>query len=218
MSTLPTQYSSTLTEETLDLVANTISQQGYIVLTDALPPGLVSSLLAKAVTHATHFKPAGIGRNQQHQLNNTIRTDRICWLSASNNAESAYLLEMEALRIAMNKRLFMGLFDYEAHFAHYPCDAFYKKHVDAFKGLTNRVLTTVFYLNSNWDKKDGGDLVIYDTNTGAPLHVNPKAGILVIFLSDEFPHEVKKVYKDRYSIAGWFRVNSSSLTKVDPEY
>ena len=39
---------------------------------------------------------------------------------------------------------------------------------------------------------------------------------LVIFLSDKFPHEVLPANKDRYSIAGWFRVNNSSSTRVDP--
>jgi len=32
---------------------------------------------------------------------------------------------------------------------------------------------------------------------------------LVIFLSEEFPHEVLPANTHRYSIAGWFRVNNS---------
>lgn len=218
MSTSPVQYSSTLTEEALDLIATALYQQGYIILEKALPSKLVGHLLIAAIEQAAQFKPAGIGRDNQHQVNNVIRTDQILWLSTSNSAESAYLVEMEALREAMNKRLFMGLFDYEASFAHYPSGAFYKKHLDAFKGQTNRVLTTVFYLNENWQKEQGGDLVIYNTKNDLPIHVNPEAGTLVIFLSDEFPHEVKTTYTDRYSIAGWFRVNNSSINRVDPAY
>ena len=216
MSTLPVQYSSTLTEETLDLIAEALSQQGYIILEDALPSILVSNLLTTAIAHSAQFKPAGIGRDNQHQVNKVIRTDRIRWLTPSSTIESAYLIEMEALREAMNKRLFMGLFDYEASFAHYPDGGFYKKHLDAFKGQTNRVLTTVFYLNKNWREEQGGNLVIYNTKSDSPLHVKPEAGTLVIFLSDEFPHEVKTTYSDRYSIAGWFRVNNSSRSRVDP--
>ncbi|WP_028469670.1 2OG-Fe(II) oxygenase [Neptunomonas japonica] len=218
MNTSPVQYSSTLTEETLDLIAIALSQHGYIILENALPSKLVNNLLIAATEQAAQFKPAGVGRDDQHQLNNIIRTDSILWLTTSNPVESAYLIEMEALREAMNKRLFMGLFDYEASFAHYPSGAFYKKHLDAFKGQTNRVLTTVFYLNENWKKEQGGDLVIYDTKNDLSLQVKPEAGTLVVFLSDEFPHEVKPANKDRYSIAGWFRVNNSSLSRVDPAH
>ncbi|SIS94963.1 2OG-Fe(II) oxygenase [Neptunomonas antarctica] len=216
MCTTPLQYRPTLTEETLDLVAKELSQHGFIVLKSALSAELVRHLLTIAAAHVTQFQPAGIGREKKHHLNNTIRTDKIRWMDPSNITESAYLGEMETLRKAMNKRLFMGLFDYEANFAHYPPGAFYKKHLDAFKGQTNRVLTTVFYLNENWDETDGGDLVVYNLDNQIIRHIKPDAGTLVIFLSDEFPHEVSKVFKDRYSIAGWFRINNSSAYRVDP--
>jgi SM-20-related protein len=127
------QYRPTLTEDTLDLVAEALSQHGFIILKDALSAELVRHLLTIAAAHVTQFKPAGIGREKQHQLNNVIRTDEIRWMEPSNITESAYLAEMEVLRKAMNKRLFMGLFDYEANFAHYPPGAFYKKHLDALK-------------------------------------------------------------------------------------
>jgi SM-20-related protein len=32
----------------------------------------------------------------------------------------------------------------------------------------------------------------------------------MIFLSDTFPHEVLTSRSDRYSIAGWYRVNGNS--------
>lgn len=210
------QYRPTLTEYTLNLIANALTQQGFIIIKNALPSNLVVELLSTAIDYEAQFKPAGIGRENQHQLNSVIRTDQIRWIDAANKAEAAYLNEMEALRIGMNKRLFMGLFDYEANFAYYPSGAFYKKHLDAFKGETNRILTTVFYLNEDWSDTDGGNLVIYNLENQRLLNVKPEGGTLVIFLSDEFPHEVTKTFRDRYSIAGWFRVNGSSVERVDP--
>jgi SM-20-related protein len=44
----------------------------------------------------------------------------------------------------------------------------------------------------------------------------PTYGTLVVFLSDEFPHEVLKAHRDRYSIAGWFRVNTTLGGTIDP--
>jgi len=46
--------------------------------------------------------------------------------------------------------------------------------------------------------------------------VLPQLGTLVVFLSEEFPHEVLAAQRDRYSIAGWFRVNSSTAQQIDP--
>jgi len=107
----------------------------------------------------------------------------------------------------MNQRLFLGLFDYESHYAHYPSGAFYKRHVDAFKGQSNRVLTTVMYLNPFWQTQDGGQLQIYDINDDNLItSVEPEMGTFVVFLSEQFPHEVLPSKRDRYSIAGWFRI------------
>ena len=216
MCTTSIQYRPTLTEDTLNVIAASLTQQGYIILKDALPTDLIDELLTTAMNYQAHFKLAGIGRENQHQLNSVIRTDQIRWIDATNRVEADYLCEMEALRIAMNQRLFMGLFDYEANFAYYPSGAFYKKHLDAFKGKTNRILTTVFYLNEQWRDADGGDLIIYNLENQVLLQVKPEAGTLVVFLSDEFPHEVTKTLRDRYSIAGWFRVNNSSVNRADP--
>lgn len=111
----------------------------------------------------------------------------------------------------------MGLFDYEAHFAHYQPGAFYRRHLDAFRGRTNRVLTTLLYLNPDWQPGDGGELLLYpEQGEGVLERVSPRAGTLVIFLSARFPHEVLPAQADRYSIAGWFRVNNSINNQIDP--
>lgn len=150
---------------------------------------------------------AGIGREQQHQLNETIRSDETRWLDPLNPIDQAYLNHMADFRLAMNQRLFLGLFDYEAHYAHYPTGAFYKRHLDAFKGESNRVLTTVMYLNPFWQTHDGGQLQIYDLQDDSLIvSVEPEMGTFVVFLSEQFPHEVLPAKRDRYSIAGWFRV------------
>jgi SM-20-related protein len=123
---------------------------------------------------------------------------------------------MEEIKITLNRQLFMGLFDYESHYAHYEAGAFYKKHLDAFKGRSNRILTTVAYLDNQWSPYKGGELSIYNADNQLISLVPPKAGTFVVFLSDEFPHEVHLCHDDRYSIAGWFRINASHSAKVDP--
>src|SRR5690606_33675317 len=109
------------------------------------------------------------------------------------------------------------LFSFESHFAHYGTGDFYKKHLDAFKGETNRVLSLVYYLNPGWLPEDGGELKLYlSEDEGRTINVTPAFGTLVVFLSEDFPHEVLPAKRDRYSIAGWFRVNTSCTDRVDP--
>jgi len=38
----------------------------------------------------------------------------------------------------------------------------------------------------------------------------------VVFESERFPHEVLAAESERYSIAGWFRMNNSMVGTVDP--
>jgi SM-20-related protein len=73
-------------------------------------------------------------------------------LDGNNATQQAFLAWMETVRLGLNQRLFLGLFDYECHYASYAPGAFYKKHFDTFKNQINpaqpnRVLSTVLYLN-----------------------------------------------------------------------
>ncbi|MAA62167.1 MAG: proline hydroxylase [Idiomarina sp.] len=165
---------------------------------------------------AQYWNLAGIGRQQNQTINTMVRNDRIYWLTSEEPRHKDYLSIMDELRHEFNRELFLGLFDYECHLAHYPKGAFYKKHLDAFKGRSNRVLTTVFYLNPEWQETDGGQLVIYGDKGQVLETVLPKQGRLVVFLSDRFVHEVQRSERDRFSITGWFRINASISGIIDP--
>jgi len=210
-----------LTHSLYDRIADALVEQGYIILPSALPETLGHALRRRVLTlNCGHFHRAGIGREQDHQLQGDIRRDQIRWLSDQSPVEAEYLAWMDHLRNGLNRRLFMGLFDYEAHFSHYPEGAFYRRHLDAFRGQTNRVLTTVFYLNPDWQPDLGGELLIWpepDSNRVIE-RVMPQMGTLVVFLSERFPHEVLPAHTDRYSIAGWFRVNTSINNQIDPPH
>jgi SM-20-related protein len=163
------------------------------------------------------FKPAGIGRNNNLQMNAQVRTDSTLWLNSESALQFEYLDWMEQLRVGLNRRLFMGLFDFESHFSHYAQGDFYRRHLDAFKGRSNRILSTVYYMNQNWQESDGGELLLYADEQSVPqLTVLPVFNSCIIFLSDTFPHEVLTSQRDRYSIAGWYRLNSNSTEQLDP--
>ena len=145
---------------------------------------------------------AGVGRAGQLQQNTDIRRDQTVWLDGTTAAQQQYLALMLQLQQQMNRQCFLGLTHHECHFARYQPGDFYQTHLDAFRGKSNRVLTTVLYLN---DVASGGELVIYDENEVELMRVLPQAGLLVTFESERFPHQVLPAEFDRFSIAGWFR-------------
>lgn len=194
-----------------------LADQGYVIIENFLPSHEAAALYNYAAgLNEPDWNIAGIGREQQHTLNTRVRSDQIRWLHPEVPAEAIYLNTMDNLRTRLNRRLFMGLFDYECHLARYQPGAFYKKHLDAFKGRSNRMLTTVFYLNPEWNSEDGGELVIYGANDEVLETVLPKQNTLVVFLSDTFVHEVKTAYRERFSVTGWFRHNTSNTHRIDP--
>jgi SM-20-related protein len=205
-------------ETLLDTIANTLVERGYLIADNILPAKLLNSLLIHFNhLHFEEFKAAGIGRQTDFQLQETIRADKIHWIEPTMETTIEFLSWMDALRVGVNRRLFLGLFDYESHFAYYPIGAFYKKHLDAFRSKNaqqqpNRVLSTVLYLNENWLPENGGELLIYaEDDTQIVEKISPLFGRLVIFLSEKFPHEVLPANRERKSIAGWFRVNEGAF-------
>jgi SM-20-related protein len=114
---------------------------------------------------------------------------------------------LEALRLALNNTLWLGLFSFDAHYALYPPGAFYRRHRDQFRGSAAssdvRVISCAIYLNENWTLADGGALRIYDGQRAR--EVPPAAGTLVCFLSERFEHEVLPATRERLALTGWFR-------------
>lgn len=190
-----------------ETISTDIHAQGYSIQESALPNSVTQSLWRQLQQGTTgQFKRAGIGRQQHYQHNENIRSDDICWIQEQDASCAEWLSWVAALQSQLNRQLFLGLKSFESHFAHYQAGAFYQKHLDAFKGQSNRVLSLVVYLNPDWHRRDGGELVLYvgpeKTHT---LTVLPRWGSVVVFLSEEFPHEVCPATRDRYSVAGWFR-------------
>ncbi|WP_043886903.1 2OG-Fe(II) oxygenase [Vibrio sp. 16] len=187
--------------------------QGYYVWDDFLSAQEVSEL-KECIPE--NWKKARIGRNEEVTRESSIRSDKIQWLTPSMGTPVAnYLSKMEQIRLEANRHFFLGLFEYEAHFAKYEKGDFYQKHLDCFQGNENRRLTTVFYMNDEWSKEDAGELVVYDLDDNPLMTLPPKSGRLFVFLSEQFPHEVLPTNTERFSIAGWFRVNGVKDNQLD---
>ena len=156
------------------------------------------------------FHRAGVGRGGNLEIREEIRRDHVMWLQPgeASTEQEIYLAKLELLRLALNQRFFLGLFEFEGHFAIYPEGAFYKAHLDRHAGTSDRIVTVILYLNQNWQPGDGGELKIWTTpegKEGAFELIEPRLGTMVCFLSGDFWHEVLPALKTRMSITGWFR-------------
>jgi len=205
-------------ESLFALIAQDINQQGYSIRPTAMPEALTNTLyMHQQAMESYKFKEAGIGRGKEYLKNEFVRTDAISWITGETNAGKEWLNWIANLQSFLNRRLFLGLFSFESHFAHYRPGDYYKRHYDAFKGESNRILSIVVYFNRHWLASDGGELGLYKNDRDKEgTRVVHLLGTIVAFLSEEFPHEVLAAKRDRYSIAGWFRVNTSVTDKVDP--
>lgn len=192
-------------------IAAGLEKQGVVVLPAALPESLTEGLMDYlASLESGAFHAARIGRGARQTRNRFVRRDRIHWIGNEHPGGAAWLDWLERLMRYLNRRLFLGLFSVESHLSLYRPGDFYRKHLDAFKGHSNRVLSLVTYLNRGWEPEQGGELVIYSpADDGELLRITPGFGTLVLFLSEEFPHEVLPTQRDRYGVAAWFRLNGS---------
>ena len=203
-------------------VIEALAEKGWAIAEGALEPELVWALRnrADALHAAKAFDGGRVGRGDALTEAPRIRRAEIAWLEGEDSAERRLLDGTEALRQSLNRALFLGLFEFEAHFARYPTGGFYRRHLDAFAGgPKSRVVSFVTYLNADWDDADGGELAIWDRpdDTGVPaVIVLPKPGSVVLMLSERIPHEVRPARRERLSVSGWFRVNPGIGGVLDP--
>lgn len=195
---------------------NSLERAGWAVQPMSLDAGASHNLKTECSTlHAEGaFRRAGVGRGESLQIREDIRGDEVMWIDPGETSthQAAYLAKLEILRLALNRRFFLGLFDYEGHFAIYPVGAFYKAHLDRHAGTRDRIVTVILYLNENWKPGDGGELKIWTTPEGRDGSfeiIEPRMGTMVCFMAEDFWHEVIPATRQRMSITGWFRQRAS---------
>lgn len=188
-------------------IVDDLAERGWSQQNLFLSPDLTRELALECRTRAVQgeLAPAAVGRGAAQEVREGIRGDHIQWIEPGQAAPcDRYLELMDSLRQAMNRGLFLGLEDFECHFALYPPGAFYRKHVDRFRDDDKRMVSAVVYLNDAWQPEHGGQLRMFPRN--APeFDVPPLGGCLVVFLSGDMPHEVLAAHRERLSLTGWFR-------------
>lgn len=204
-----TEYSA----QNLEQLISKITQHGFGMIDNFLQESTTLELANEIATlqHQSLMQDAGTGREHK-AVNKHLRGDMIYWLDDTDPSapQQDYFRQMEALRLQLNRQLYLGLFALESHLALYPAGSGYKKHIDRFATMNDgkpmRQISSILYLNQDWEEIDGGHLRLYKTaeNDSEYLDILPTGGRLVIFLSDTFYHEVLPAGRDRMSLTGWF--------------
>lgn len=195
----------------LDTACDALVDSGWASL--SVLPYMSGELIAalrnevELLDRAHALKVAGIGRGEDHIQDRSIRRDRIAWLEGHTEAQAMLFELLERIRNQLNRRLFLGLKRFEAHYATYHAGDFYRTHLDSFQGRASRIVSLVLYLNETWHADDGGEVQLYgrDTPERACARILPEGGRMVMFMSEEIPHEVLTARRTRYSLACWFR-------------
>jgi SM-20-related protein len=194
-----------------DWMADQLTTSRWLVIGDWLAADAQQLLLDEVRQRAQRgsLSRSRVGRGSEMQVAVAIRGDSIEWLH-ENEASPAVvelLQRLDAIRTAMNERLYLGLVDTEAHFAHYPPGSGYQRHLDRFRSLDTRTLSLVVHLGDPWLGEHGGELRLFIEGADGELSIDlpPKPGQLTVFVSAEIEHEVLPTRRDRYSIAGWMR-------------
>lgn len=171
---------------------------GFIVLDEVYSPTALLALQTESgfIDYRDAKLTEGVRKSE-------IRGDRIRWITNRFYAGYYYLQSINELAQLFNRTLYAGIRHSEAHYACYPPGFGYKWHSDNPVGRDERVISAVFYLNDEWEEKEGGQLSIIDGHKRTH-QLLPKANRLVIFDSN-LCHQVEIAYRQRYSIATWLR-------------
>jgi SM-20-related protein len=192
--------------EKINELVSLVYSNRFAVIPDFFNESEIDTLLNIFLLHESDLTEAGIGKQKEFTKSKAIRSDKIFWIEKEKNPvlDTIFFESIDEISTSLNRRCFLGLNNYEFHFAKYEPGTFYKRHKDAFRSDDARKISVILYLNKNWKAGDGGELKIYLND--AELSVEPKAGTLVIFESD-IEHEVLQSNTDRLSITGWLKNN-----------
>jgi len=189
----------------LEKITEDFYKTGIAICDEFITKNESQLLLAEIQKQQNSLQKAGIGRGENLQVNTEIRGDFIKWINEreENVFTKIYLAKLKTIMKALNKKFFLGLQKSEHHITFYPTATRYEKHVDTFKTSEARVVSTVLYLNKNWEMVHGGELCLYPEN-GPVLNIAPLERRLVLFEST-LAHEVLENHAPRYSITGWLK-------------
>lgn len=189
-------------ETQLDYLLNELEEKGVVYFDNIYDELYVQQLREECLAQQENFRQAEIQNGRLSE----IRSDHILWIDESLPLAQRHLAYLLQLSETLNRSFYLGIHEVEAHFAHYHSGEFYKLHRDNPQNKNGRLISTVYYLHSDWQDGNGGELRVQDKLENWHI-IQPKPNRLAIFQSDLL-HEVVLSHQDRLSITAWLRQRS----------
>ena len=167
------------------------------------PAFLGAELAARLRSEAASIPLKRAGISRAHELDDSVRSDEIAWLSAeaTTGAFAEAVRWFSSLMGPLNEAAWLGLRSFDLQLAHYAPGARYVRHRDAFAGQDNRRVTAIVYLNEGWVPEHGGQLRLH---VEPPVDLAPTLDRLVVFRSEVVEHEVLEARADRWALTAWY--------------
>jgi SM-20-related protein len=122
------------TRDPIASAVDAIATRGYVVVPHFIDDAAVAALRSRALQSEALglFAPAAIGHGSRRLERVDVRGDRIHWLdpNSPDEAEQSFNAKLETLRLAVNRALQLGLFDFDGHYAIYSAGRGYARHLD----------------------------------------------------------------------------------------
>lgn len=184
-------------------IFQSLDQSGCAIIDNAYPKDFFEQVRTECLEHLQDFREAAI----QNGVVSKIRSDHILWIEDHLEQATVHTQALLNLGQAFNQYFFSNIREIEAHFACYDAGEFYALHRDNPQQKNNRILSSVFYLNEQWQSDWGGQLRLQDKNDIWHI-IEPLPNRVALFQSDLL-HEVLPAMHQRLSITGWLRSQSS---------
>lgn len=146
---------------------------------------------------------SGGGTGAGHRRDTQVRSDRTAWESDLPGSFVGMRERFLEVRTELNAVAWLGLAGFSIQLAEFQPGGHYQAHRDALRGDPARRVTAILYLNHGWTAADGGCLRVHSSKQ--PRDIEPRAGRLVVFLSDRVLHEVLPGRVVRRAATAWFR-------------
>lgn len=98
-----------------EIMSQNLNAQGYSILKNALPIALGFSLWKEFHNNPSpKFQRAGVSRDNEFNLNSSVRTDETVWIESNTTAGHVWNAWMALLQAFLNAQLFLGYFHLKA--------------------------------------------------------------------------------------------------------
>lgn len=188
----------------LDDLADRLAGPGWAVVDGFLGEAAAQGAWRSVVEawEGGRFQRAAVGA--ERGVLDDVRRDETWWIDETSSSELLPLLaRVDELRAGLSRALALPLAEIELHAARYAPGAYYQTHVDELAHQSARRISLAWYANPDWRPEDGGELRLH---TDPVVDVLPLFDRLVVFRSEDVPHEVLSPGRERWSVTGWMRL------------